>query len=108
MNEHKGSRALSTFTRLLLSYMEDYVAETGIHDVDLNALAFWAYSKGLVDLPKTDVIKQIARMFQRAARQDYVDDENGEPVRMRHPYRIKQGEEQMVFWFKMDDTTPEK
>jgi hypothetical protein len=109
MSERKKSfRALSAYTRQLLDILDAYVAETGNHDVDNNMVAAWAYSKGLLQPQRADVVKQLARALSRAARQDYVEDEKGEPVRVRHPYRILKGEKQEVFWFKIDDTTPEK
>jgi len=79
----KAGRALPAYTRQLLQIMDDYVSETGIHDVDMSAVAAWGYSKGLLEPPRTDIIRTLARQLSRAARQDYVDDEDGEPVRVR-------------------------
>jgi hypothetical protein len=106
--EKKKVRTPSDYTRRLIEIVAAYSAETSNTDVDLNLAAAWAYSKGLMEPQRMDVIKQMARSLAHACRQDYVEDENGDPVRMRHPYRVKNGEKQQVFWFAMDATTPEK
>ena len=41
-------------------------------------------------------------------REDYIEDEQGEPVRNRHAYKTDKGPEQKVMWFLMEEATPEK
>ena len=47
----------------------------------------------------------LANAMQRASRSDYIEDDNGEPVRRRHAYRVTRGEEQLAFWVNMEDAT---
>ena len=38
----------------------------------------------------------------------YIEDDNGEPVRRRHAYTVKNDGQQVFSWFKIEDATPEK
>ncbi len=107
----KSGRHLSHETRVYLHALDEYITETGISDVDMVTAARWAISKGHIKPEPQDEVRRVARRMARAAREDYIDDENGEPVRVRYPYPIqnKDGEGQLVFrWFKLEDATPEK
>ena len=61
-----------------------------------------------MDLPQVDPHRVMARNLARACQQDYVVDENGEPVRVRHPVRETVGDKQLTFWPNMEDIVPAK
>ena len=104
----KKPNSLSGYTRQLLQIVDKYSEQTGEKEPDLTDAARWAHAEGLLDTPPIDVIRVMARALARACRQDYIVDENGEPVRRRHAVREKQGDRQMTLWPKIEDITPQK
>jgi hypothetical protein len=104
----KGVRPLSHYDRQMLNIIDKYIDETGTTDVDHTAVVTWAMSKGHIDIPEADVVRNLVRAMSRASRSEYLRNENGEPVRRRHSYRINQGEQQLTLWVKMEDIVPEK
>jgi hypothetical protein len=103
----KQGRSPSQYVKQRLAIVDQYIEETGDKTPDLHYVAAWAYRKGLFDPQPHDVIKQFARELSRACRQDFVEDENGEPVRQRHAVTLDRGGKQLTFWFKMEDATRE-
>lgn len=106
--KRKKCRPLSRYSKDVIGLVDRYVTETGNKDYNLEEVAAWLRQKGLMDAPPVDINKMLARTIARILRQEYTSDENGEPVRTRHSYRENRGDRQMVFWFKMEDATPEK
>lgn len=104
----KKPHRLSNYTKALLRIVDEFKKETGDVEPDLNDVAVWAHTQGLMDLPKVDPFRQMARTLARACRQDYFVDENGEPVRRRHAVKEKRGYKQLTFWPNMEDMTPAK
>lgn len=104
----KKPRQLSTYTKQLLAIVDKYTAATGDTEPDLRTVARWAHAQGLMDTPPVDVIRLMARALARACRQDFIVDENGEPVRRRHAIRESRGDQQLTLWPKMETMTPEK
>jgi hypothetical protein len=82
--------------------------ETGKREPNLCHVAIWAHGKGLIQLPRVDPHRVLARTFARACQQDYIVDENGEPVRRRHAVKVVVGDEQLTFWPNMEDLSPAK
>lgn len=107
-DKSKKPPVASSYTRQLLAVIDRYEADTGDKSGDLHEVAAWAYRKDLVLPPQRDVVRQIARDMARASRQDYIQDDNGEPVRRRHNYRESRGGEQFTFWFRIEEATPQK
>jgi hypothetical protein len=104
----KSPRPLSPMTKQLLQIADDYRSETGLNEIDPLALAAWAQANNRADLPRQSVIRTLARAFSRAMREDYIEDDQGEPVRNRHAYKKGDGPKQQVMWFLMEEATPEK
>jgi hypothetical protein len=105
MSSKKGQ---SSYTKHLLQFLDQYVEETGQHVIDLRLVASWAIRKGLWEPQPEDKIKRLARDLARAARQDYIPDDDDLPVRRKHPYKIKQGDVQLTFWVNIEDATREQ
>ena len=104
----KKVRKLSHFQKQLLEITDRYAKETGSDDVRAIDVAVWALQKGLVEMPRQDIARQLAKLIANASRNDFIEDENGEPVRHRHPYKVRAGDVQLTFWGKMEDLSPEK
>ncbi len=107
MRQRKRPRTKSTRVRELLATIDKYIEETGETEPDLHDIARHAYFNGMEPMVP-DPIKRLAREMALASRQDYITDENGEPVRRRHAFVIRRGEEQLTLWSKMEDITPER
>jgi hypothetical protein len=95
----------TSFQKKLLRLIDDYCAETGETDVDLHDIAEWAIKTERYVPPRYDPVKQLRREMQRASRQEYIEDDNGRPVRRRHCYKIKRGEVQLTLWSKIEEIT---
>jgi hypothetical protein len=108
MSGRKKPRKQSDYYRQLLKVVDEYTVETGIKMPDLMEVAAWGFRNGKLAPPPQNVIRQIARMLSRACRQDYIPDENGEPVRRRHVVKETKGDQQLTFWFKIEDATPDQ
>lgn len=107
-DKKKVRRTQSTYNRQVLAMIDQYVAETENHDWQMSEVAQWAIANGLWSPPRYDPVKHLARDMQRAAREEYIQDENDEPVRRKHPYRIAVGDRFQTLWFNIEDTTPER
>ncbi len=103
----KRTWSRSQYVKELLRIIDKYVDETGDKTPDLHKVSAWAHANGLAEPHPYDAIKHFAKELARAAREDFIEDENGEPIRLRHSVKIKSGGEQLTFWFKMEDATPE-
>lgn len=102
----KKRRKLSTYYRQILKFIPEFEKATGQSGNDLDLVAAWAYLNKKWEPPPRNVIKQLARDLARASAQDYITDDNGEPVRWRHG--VKDEKTQKTFWYTMDKATPEQ
>lgn len=103
--KRKKPRQLSAYTRELLSIVDQYIDKTGDGAPDLHEVARWAHANGLMNKPIVDLIRIMARALAQACRQDYIEDENREPVRRRHAVRVERGGRQLTLWPKMENMT---
>lgn len=109
MAAKKKVRKPSEFTKQLLGFIDQYEKETGDLSGNMTKVAQWLYNKNMMDPPPFDPIKAIAKRLTNAMRQDYIEDENKQPIRRRHAYPVKGPDEQLTFaWFKIEEATPEK
>ncbi|MFO0887553.1 MAG: hypothetical protein U0790_00240 [Isosphaeraceae bacterium] len=106
MSAGKKPRESSHYNRQLIKVLDQYIDQTGKTTVDLSEVVDWALSNKLIDYPKADMRKILARNLSRASREEIIQDENGEPVRRRHSYKIVSGETQLTFWVRMEDASP--
>ena len=108
MPARKKPRPLSLYNKQILQFVDEYERETGESAEDLMAVAQWAHKNGKWEPRPRNPVKELARDLARASRQDYITDEQGEPVRRRHSYPVLRGEVQLTFWVKIENATPEK
>lgn len=105
----KKMRSPSESTKAKLRLIDEYAEKTGDDSGNLIKVARWVHAQGMLPPPPYDPIKLIAKSLANACRQDYVEDENREPVRRRHAYIPKADPDQKTFsWFKIEEATPEK
>lgn len=104
----KTHRPVSRYTRQLLDLMDKYAKAHGVTEVDPMDAARWAIQTRQWDEPPEDKVRKLSKLFRRAAREDHFEDENGEPVRRRHPlpYRVDDEPTQKYLWLKMEDMNP--
>lgn len=102
----KTHRPLSYYARRLLALMDEYAAVHQCTEIDPIDAAQWAIQNGKWDEPPEDRVRKLANLIRRAAREDFFEDENEEPVRRRHPYRVSDEPKQKYLWLKMEDMTP--
>jgi hypothetical protein len=98
----------SAYTKRVLALIDEYEATTGDKSGDLIKTAAWLLNNGKFDPPAPDPVKAIAKRLASASRQDYIADENGEPVRRRHVYSHKVSGQRCFEWFKIEEATPDK
>jgi len=96
----------SLYSRQLQRFIDEWRHETGADDVDMRLVAAWAINKGLWQPPRKTAVELLARDLSRAAREDYIEDDEGNPVRKRHAYRVKQGDQQLTIWVDIDTAKP--
>ncbi len=101
-------RSMSLYNKQVLQIIEKYVAKTGNHDWQMIDVARWAIAHDEWTPPRYDPARHLARDLSRAARQEYLEDENGEPVRRKHRYSYRVGDRYQTTWFNIESTTPEK
>ncbi len=104
--KRKKKGRVSGYAKSLQRFIDNYVAETGEEVIDMRAVAAWAINKRLWEPPKKTGIDLLAQDLSRAAREVYIEDEGGNPVRKRHAYRIKQGDKQLTFWVDIETAKP--
>lgn len=98
----------SSYNRQLQRIMHQYCDETGIKELDWDAVILWAESKGMITPRMVDPRKKLKQDMARAAREDYIYDDNGEPVRRMHAYVVSNGDRQLTLWGHIEDLTPQK
>jgi hypothetical protein len=111
MTTKKKMRHPSAYTKKVLALIDEYEVATDDHSGDLVKTAKWLRDNHRMDDPEYDPVKALAKVLANASRQDYIEDDNGEPVRRRHCYVVTPASDsqQKVFsWFKIEDATPEK
>ena len=102
----KKVRKSSVYSRQMIAIIDEYKAVTGRAEVDQHEVATWAIANGKWTMPKVDVRKKLARDLAIAAREDYIQDDNGEPVRRRHAYKLATGNGQQTLWVNIENATP--
>jgi hypothetical protein len=107
-NQKRSHRPLSHHSKQMLELMDEYAAIHKCTEVDPIDAARWAIKEEKWEEPREDMVKKLANLMRRAAREDFFTDDNGEPVRRRHPYPYKVADEptQKYLWLKMEEMSP--
>ncbi len=99
-------RPLSHHSRQILAIMDEFAEQHGVTEIDPVEASRWAIQEGKWEEPPEDKVRKLANIMRRAAREDFFEDENGEPVRRRHPYRVLEEPTQKYLWLKMEEMSP--
>ena len=104
--------SVSSYNKQLQAIMHRYREETGVADLNWDAVILWAENKGLIARRMVDPHKKLKEDFSRAAREDVIYDVNGDPVRRMHAYiPTGNGEPQLMqktLWGHIEDLTPHR
>ncbi len=108
MAKSRKKKTVSHYTRQILAIMDEFAQVHGVTEVDPNEAARWAIRERKWDEPPDGKVRRLAKIMRRAAREDFFEDENGEPVRNRHPipYRVVDEPTQKYLWLKMEEMSP--
>lgn len=88
--------------------LDDFAAETGATEIDMNAAAEWALANGRWPTQPFDPVKDCARQLSRAAREEMITDAQGRDVRKRHCYVIVEPDGQKRWrWIDIVTAAPE-
>ncbi len=99
---------VSKFDRQLIKLAEQYAEETGVDAVDPNDVASWAEANGHFDIPVIDAKRRFAKQISHALSKEFIEDDDGEPVRKKLPFTVMRGEKQLTFWKDIRKMTPEQ
>src|SRR5262249_7325047 len=89
--------------------INDYMAETGKDEIDMNDVAHWAQTNGRMPPPRTfDPVKMFAHDLSEAAREEYYFDPQDREVRKKHCYIFVEPDGQRRFhWVDIVTAKPE-
>jgi len=108
LKQRRSTRSSSAqYVQQMMKIIDEFAEETGKKLYDLHEVAAWAYHKRKLQPRPRNIINDLAKQLATAARQDYIEDENGGSVRQRHAVKKKLHGKQSTFWFMMEDATPE-
>lgn len=97
----------STFIEKMQYFADEYSVETGKKTVTTKELAVWAIKTGRWEPPPGLMISKCQDDFARAMREQHINNEQGQPVRVKHVARIIQGSEQLHLWADIRDAPRE-
>ena len=98
------ARKPTSKSKQLIQFLNDYAATTGKKTLNAYQAAQRALANGYVPEP-ADIRKKLARDMARAMREDYIEDDDGGPVRHRLAYKVTMGDEQLRLWVNIEDAT---
>lgn len=96
---------MATKHQLMQRAIRQYREITGKSEVTMKEVAEWAVKTLGMELPKPVLpIDRLAREFAQAAREEIKHDtKTGNPYRVNHVVKVKQGEEQFSLWLDIDN-----
>ncbi len=83
---------------ILQQFADEYFAETGKESATTKEIARWAIKTGRWEAPTDLALRQCRQDFSRAMREQYITDDNGQPVRAKHVARIVRDSQQLHLW----------
>lgn len=105
MTVRKKSPQTTSYDRKIQKLVARFEQETGAKAVDLDDFVLWAEQQGEFKVTMGQMRKKFARDVARALSKEYIENENGEPVRRRQPFRT---ETQLTLWKIIDDMSPDE
>lgn len=100
--------ATRTLNDALQQHADEYADEIGEEDFPIAELAEWAVRTGRYEPPRDLVMRKCREDYSRAMREYYVNDPDGQPVRVKHARRVTRGEKQTYLWADIRTASREK
>lgn len=91
-------RSAKTYLEALQGYADEYLQETNSVTATTADLAEWAIRTGRWTPPRDISMRLCKEDFARALREQYIKDEDGQPVRAKHVLRERMGDRQQYLW----------
>ncbi|MGE0144576.1 MAG: hypothetical protein AB7I19_13615 [Planctomycetota bacterium] len=93
----------------LQKIIHEYQQAHGGSEYEIIAVVEWALATNRIDPPKHDLVKLLARDFRKAARNEYITDDQGREVRRNHPRPVEVPGEirQKYLWDDIRTAKPE-
>src|SRR3569833_1031044 len=82
-------KASKTYIETLQVYVGEYEHESGRHRYTIKELVAWAMATGRWEPPHDLAARKCREDFARALREDYITNDRGQPVRAKHPARVR-------------------
>ena len=95
----------TSYDRQLQRLVARFEEATGAKAVNLDDVVLWAEQKGEFQVTVGQMRKKFARDLARALSKEYIENDDGEPVRKRQPFRT---ETQLTLWKMIDDMSPDE
>jgi hypothetical protein len=93
--------------REMLYLVEEYKRVHKVDEIDLAAVAHWAFTEGRWKRPPFDPEAILRRELARAMRNDHIKDPQGREVRKYHPVLHYEGERKISIWQTIDTARPD-
>ena len=91
-------RQTTTYLESIQKLADEYLSETGQDAATTREFALWAVQNGKWEAPPDIILRTCRGDFARALREQYITNEQGQPVRAKHVARIRKGDEQIHLW----------
>jgi hypothetical protein len=101
-HKNKQPSLAISFNEKLQKYKDEYVKETEQERYTTIDLARWAMSTGRWEPPPDLALRKCREDFANALRTEYIEGDDGLPVRVNHAVRECHGDRQRTFWSDID------
>ena len=88
----------SSYYEKLQRLADRYLSESGQEVATASEIAVWAIQSQEWEAPRDLILRACREDFAKALREQYIADENGNPVRAKHSARIRKNGEQQYLW----------
>ncbi|MBI1901043.1 MAG: hypothetical protein HYS13_08025 [Planctomycetia bacterium] len=92
------TKTVSPYLERIQKYANQYLEETGQERVTTKEVAVWLVRTKRWEPPADLVIEKCRQDVSRAFREEYISDDRGRSVRVKHAARITEGPIQKVWW----------
>lgn len=92
------NRSRTSYMEALQKLADEYFTASGQKTATTKEIAFWAIQNHRWDAPPDLILARCREDFARALREQYIADDDGNPVRAKHVARVKEGDEQFHLW----------
>ena len=102
--QRKKRENVTSTDREIQKLVRQFQKATQSKELDIDEFVSWAQLNGYFTVTKNLIHAMFRRMVTRALCKEFLRDDDGELVRIRHPYRDRQ----RTLWKDMEDMTPDE